>query len=171
MSLQARFVAAMLPSTGAPRIAPRRMRRLVCAALIAGGFFVSGQARAEWASFADGRGTSVDYPREIFSLPTGEGQPPGPTLGSDDRRARLHIFTLDNERHATPAEFIRRAVTDPREHLSYRRVSNRFFVFSDARDDLILYRRCNFVAAAIHCVDVRYPRGEKRAWDARVTRM
>jgi len=172
MSLQARFdAAAILPSIGAPRIVTRQMRLLLCAALMAVACLASGQARAEWASFADGRGTSVEYPREIFSLPTGEGQPPGPTLGSDDRRARLHIFTLDNEQRETPAEFIRRAVTDTREHLSYRRVSNRFFVFSDARDDLILYRRCNFVAAAIHCVDVRYPRGEKRAWDARVTRM
>jgi len=140
-------------------------------ALIAAAWLGCTPAQAEWATFADQRGTSVEYPRDIFSLPAGEGQPPGPVLGSPDGRARLHIFTLANERRATPAEFIRRAVTDRREHLSYKRVSNRFFVFSDARDDLILYRRCNFVATAIHCVDIRYPRGEKRAWDARVTRM
>jgi hypothetical protein len=171
MSVRPRFVAPILPPIGAPWIAPRRVRLLLCAALVAGACSASGQARAEWVTFADGRGTSVEYPREIFSLPTGEGQPPGPTLGSPDGRARLHIFTLGNEQRVTPAAFIRRAVTDTREHLSYRRVSNRFFVFSDARDDLILYRRCNFVASAIHCVDIRYPRGEKRAWDARVTRM
>jgi hypothetical protein len=146
-------------------------RHAIFAALLTGVLLLSAPARAEWATFADGRGTSVDYPREIFSQPTGEGQPPGPTLGSPDGRARLHVFTLANEQRASPAAFIRRAVADTGEHLSYKRVSNRFFVFSDARDDLILYRRCNFVAAAIHCVDIRYPRGEKRAWDARVTRM
>jgi hypothetical protein len=141
------------------------------AALVASAWLGCAPAQAEWATFADRRGTSVEYPRDIFSLPTGEGEPPGPMPGSPDGRARLHIFTLANERRATPAEFIRRAVADTGEHLSYKRVSNRFFVFSDARGDLILYRRCNFVATAIHCVDIRYPRGEKRAWDARVTRM
>src|ERR1041385_8443499 len=58
--------------------------------------------------------------------------------------SRLHVFTLVNERRESPTAFIRRAVTDEREHLSYKRVSGRFFVFSDARGDLILYRRCNF---------------------------
>lgn len=143
----------------------------VFVALVACLCLASAQACAEWASFADSRGASVTYPQDIFSVPTGEGMPPGPTLGSADGRARLHVFTLANERHASPAEFIRRAVADQREHLSYKRVTNRFFVFSDARGDLILYRRCNFVGDAIHCFDVRYPRGEKRTWDATVTRM
>jgi hypothetical protein len=145
--------------------------RAVCATLLACSFLLAAPASAEWATFADARGTAVGYPREVFSTPTGEGMPPGPTLGTADGRSRLHVFTLANEQRATPAEFIRRAVTDQREHLSYKRVTNRFFVFSDARGDLILYRRCNFVGSAIHCFDLRYPRGEKRAWDATVTRM
>lgn len=113
----------------------------------------------------------MQYPREVFPVPAAAGQPPGPTVQSADGRARLHVFTLRNEERATPAEFIRRYVTDRRERLSYRRVTNRFLVFSAVDGDRILYRRCNFVAAAIHCFDVRYPRAEKRAWDARVTRM
>jgi len=128
-------------------------------------------AQAEWASFSDSRGTSVQYPREVFSVAAGSGEPPGPMLQSADGRARLHVFTLDNERRASPAAFIARAVTDQRQRLSYRRVTNRFFVFSAAEGGLILYRRCNFVRAAIHCFDVRYPRAEKRAWDGPVTRM
>jgi len=128
-------------------------------------------AQAEWASFSDARGTSVQYPREAFSVTGGTGEPPGPTLQSTDGRARLHVFTLANEGGASPAEFIRRAVTDRRERLSYKRVTNRFLVFSAAEGDLILYRRCNFVRAAIHCFDLRYPRAEKRAWDGPVTRM
>lgn len=171
MSVQAWSVAPILPLIGTRWIARRGVQLLLCAGFTAGVCLTTAPARAEWVTFSDGRGTSVDYPREIFSLPTGEGQPPGPTLGSPDGRARLHVFTLANERRASPAAFIRRAVADTREKLSYKRVSNRFFVFSDARDDLILYRRCNFVATAIHCVDIRYPRAEKRAWDAQVTRM
>ena len=87
----------------------------------------------------------MQYPREVFSVAAGSGEPPGPMLQSADGRARLHVFTLANERRASPAEFIRRAVTDQRQRLSYRRVTNRFLVFSAAEGDLILYRRCNFV--------------------------
>jgi hypothetical protein len=128
-------------------------------------------AQAEWATFSDSRGSSVQYPREEFPVAAGSGEPAGPVLQSADGRARLHVFTLDNERRATPAEFIRRAVTDQSQQLSYKRVTNRFLVFSAAEGDLILYRRCNFTGRAIHCFDVRYPRAEKRAWDAPVTRM
>jgi hypothetical protein len=128
-------------------------------------------ALADWGTFADSRGSSVQYPREVFSVPAGSGEPPGPVLESADGRARLHVFTRPNERRASPSEFIRRAVTDEGERLSYKRVTNRFLVFSAAQGALILYRRCNFVAAGIHCFDVRYPRAEKRAWDGPVTRM
>lgn len=140
-------------------------------ATIAAFLLLCSAAQADWASFSDSRGTSLQYPREVFSVAAGSGEPPGPVLQSSDGRARLHVFTLDNARRASPAEFIRRAVTDRRERLSYQRVTNRFLVFSAAEGDLILYRRCNFVRAAIHCFDVRYPRAEKRAWDAPVTRM
>ena len=131
----------------------------------------STSAQAEWASFSDARGTSVQYPREMFTVAGGTGEPPGPTLQSADGRARLHVFTLANERRASPAEFVRRAITDRRERLSYKRVTSRFLVFSAAEGDLILYRRCNFAGGAIHCFDVRYPRSEKRAWDGPVTQM
>src|ERR1700754_248939 len=94
-------------------------------------------AQAEWASFSDSRGTSVQYPREVFSVVAGSGEPPGPVLQSPDGRARLHVFTLNNERRANPAEFIRRAVTERGERLSYRRVTNRFLVFSAAQGELI----------------------------------
>ena len=63
-------------------------------------------AQAEWASFSDSRGTSVQYPREVFSVAAGSGEPPGPVLQSADGRARLHVFTRPNERRASPAEFI-----------------------------------------------------------------
>jgi hypothetical protein len=140
-------------------------------AAIAASLLWCSAAQAQWATLADSRGTSVQYPREVFSVLGPAGEPPGPVLQSSDGRARLHVFTLSNERRASPAEFIRRAIRDQRERLAYKRVSGRFLVFSAAEGDLILYRRCNFVRAAIHCFDVRYPRAEKRAWDGRVTRM
>jgi len=149
------------------------MRRhlAACLVLLSSAVLPHAALSAEWATFADARGTRVQYPRDIFSVPGPEGMPPGPVLQSPDGRRRLHIFTLDNERRASPSEFIRRAVATEGEHLSYRRIAGRFFVFSDARGDLILYRRCNFAGAAIHCLDVRYPRSEKRAFDPVVTRM
>ena len=117
----------------------------IFSAAIAAVCLLCSAAQAEWASFSDSRGTSVQYPREVFSVAAGSGEPPGPMLQSADGRARLHVFTRPNERRASPAEFIRRAVTDQRQRLSYRRVTNRFLVFSAAEGDLILYRRCNFV--------------------------
>ena len=146
------------------------MVRAVSAAIIAC-LLSCASAHAQWGTFSDARGTAVQYPREVFTVPAGQGTPPGPMLQSADGRARLHVFTLPNERRASPAEFIRQAISDQRERLAYKRVTARFLVFSAAEGDLILYRRCNFAGAAIHCFDVRYPRGEKRAWDARVTRM
>ena len=41
-------------------------------------------------------------------------------LQSADGRARLHVFTLSNERRASPAQFIRRTVTDRRERLAIK---------------------------------------------------
>ena len=140
-------------------------------AAIAALLLLCSAAQAEWARFSDARGTSVGYPREVFTVPAGSGEPPGPMLQSADRRARLHVFTIPNEQRISPAEFVRRAVTDQSQRLSYRRVTSRFLVFSAAQGDLILYRRCNFARAAIHCFDLRYPRTEKRAWDGPVTRM
>jgi hypothetical protein len=47
-----------------------------------------------------------------------------------------------------------------------------FVAISSVRHVLIFYSRCNFSAdAAIHCFDLVYPRQEKRAWDAVVTRI
>jgi hypothetical protein len=42
------------------------------------------------------------------------------------------------------------------------------------RGSTILYRRCNFSAnrgGTIHCIDLSYPRSQKRAWDGTVTRI
>jgi hypothetical protein len=49
-----------------------------------------------------------------------------------------------------------------------------FFVASAVRGGMILYRRCNFSARAdrrVGCLQLEYPRSEKRAWDNVVTRI
>jgi hypothetical protein len=104
---------------------------------VAASLLLCSAAQAEWATFSDARGTAVQYPREMFPVAAGQGTPPGPMLQSADGRTRLHVFTLPNERRASPAEFVRRAVTDKSERLAYKRVTNRFLVFSAAEGGLI----------------------------------
>ncbi len=57
--------------------------------------------------------------------------------------------------------------------LDYERVTRSFFAISMERDGTIFYSRCNFSArrSIIHCFDLVYPQGEKKAWDRVVTRL
>lgn len=130
------------------------------------------QPAAQWTTYRNASGTSVPFPADLFTVRGGEGTPRGEVFTSADGRARLHIFALANERNESPAQFIRRVIVDDRRKLTYERVTRDFFVFSAPENDRILYRRCNFARdRMIHCVDLRYPRVEKRAFDGIVTRM
>jgi hypothetical protein len=126
--------------------------------------------RAGWSVLRLDGGTEVPYPTDLFT-DRAERDTPGQVLTSADGRARLHVFVLQNDRNETPRQFIRRVIVDDRRTLTYERVTSRFFVFSAPEGDRILYRRCNFARDRIHCVDLRYPRAEKRAFDGIVTRM
>jgi hypothetical protein len=142
--------------------------------LMGGLLLQSAQAgpRAAWTTLGDGQGTAVPYPADIFSVKTTEPDTPGLIFTTADGRARLHVFVRPNDRNETPAQFIKRVIVDDRRTLTYQRVTRDFFVFSAPEGERILYRRCNFARdRLIHCVDLRYPRGEKRAWDAIVTRI
>ena len=124
----------------------------------------------EWTTFSR-RGLAVEYPRDVFT-DAGVGEHDGRLFTTRDKRARLTIFTLSNERGATPAQFLKRSFPESRRNLTYDRVASNFFAVSEPKNELILYRRCNFSAGAmIHCIDLQYPRREKRAWDAIVTRI
>src|SRR6187401_1058288 len=102
-------------------------------------------AQARWTTYRNDSGTTVPFP---------------------------DIFAFTNERNESPAQFIKRVIVDDRRKLTYQRVARDFFVFSAPENDRILYRRCNFARdRMIHCVDLRYPRAEKRAFDGIVTRM
>jgi hypothetical protein len=125
-----------------------------------------------WSTFTDRSGTSVEYPRGLFSVEAGEDIPRGPLMTTPDGRARVHIFALSNESNETPAQYLRREYPRDRRTLSYDRVSRNFFAVSRAKDGRILYRRCNFSPdRMIHCIDIRYPLAAKRAFDPIVTRI
>jgi hypothetical protein len=129
-------------------------------------------ARAEWVTYAGENGTTVPYPRDLFSVPDTRPGMRGVRFNSPDGQAELNIFTLTNDRNETPKQFIRRVVRDQGYGLTYRRVTDRFLVFSAPEQGRIIYRRCNFPRGPlIHCVDIRYPLAEKRAFDAVVTRI
>ena len=66
---------------------------------------------------------------------------------------------------------LRRTVPQSRSRLTYTRVASKFFAISAPHEGRILYRRCNFDARTIHCIDLTYPLEEKRAWDETVTRI
>jgi hypothetical protein len=124
-----------------------------------------------WARFVGERGTTLQYPRNVFAVAAGEDVPPGPVFATRDGRARLHIFAIPNEQNESPGAFLKRMFPRDRRVLSYNRVAGNFFALSRIKEDRILYRRCNFSRGTIHCADLQYPRSEKRAWDDIVTRV
>jgi len=127
---------------------------------------------AGWTALRDERGTSVQYPREVFPVDAGQGAPQGRMFATPDGRARLHVFAIRNERGESPQQFLRRVFPQNRGRLSYDRVGSNFFAVSQPSGARILYRRCNFSGdGVIRCVDLQYPRSEKRAWDGIVTRI
>ena len=124
-----------------------------------------------WTTFQDERGTAVRYPRGIFAVESRDDSS-GRVFTTVDGRARLQIQALRNERNESPARYLKRVFTRNRERLSYDRVADNFFAVSVAHEGRILYRRCNFPdTGRIHCIELQYPRGEKRAWDDVVTRI
>ena len=124
----------------------------------------------DWATLQHD-GSLVQVPRDVFAADAGAGTPPGRMFRTPDGRAHLHVFTVHNERGESPAQFLARVFPRERTRLSYDRVARNFFAVSQPSAALILYRRCNFVRGDIHCVDLQYPRADKRAFDGIVTRI
>ena len=130
-------------------------------------------AQERWAEYADSRGTRVEYPQDLFSVRK-ESIDGGQVLSTRDGRARLHMYSMDNPKALAPRAFMRTHFRAPRSTLTYDRVARNFFAVSARRDGMIVYLRCNFSSArggTLHCVDIRYPASEKRAWDRVVTRI
>jgi hypothetical protein len=130
----------------------------------------------DWQTFqVPGFGTTVEYPAGIFSVPDGKAEKGvGQRFDSADGRAELTVYSRENEDGDTPASYLRKNLRVAHSALDYERVTRRFFAISSERQGVILYSRCNFsseAGGAIHCFDLVYPRAERRAWDAIVTRI
>ena len=84
------------------------------------------------------------------------------------------MYSIPNSNALSPAAFMRSQFPGQRSSLSYDREAHNFFAISRRRGPLIAYLRCNFsqnAGGTLHCVDLRYPASEKRAWDGIVTRI
>ncbi len=120
-------------------------------------------------------GIRIEYPAWILSQNL--GAPPagrGVVLASPDRRVQFAVYALTTRPGDTPARYLRRNLRIPEAALHYRRVSGRFFAVSGIRDQYIYYGRCNLVrgsSGAAHCMQLMYPKRDKAAWDALVTRV
>jgi len=159
---------------------PHALFLVAAASALAGGVLAHAPASAQaqshsWTAYRDERGTRVDYPRDIFSVARGRGEGGvGHVFESGDGRARMHVYSIPNTNALSPAQFLRSRFPTSRSALSYDRVARNFFAVSSRRGDTIVYLRCNFSGSAggtLHCVDLRYPAREKRAWDGVVTRI
>jgi hypothetical protein len=122
-----------------------------------------------WKRHVDEFGSRVDYPAGVFRQARPERE--GWTYETDDRRAMLRVSKVHNEQRDSPAAFVRRQLPLKGPSLHYEHITSEFFAASARSGGQILYRRCNFVGRAIHCVLLRYPAKEKRAWDEIVTRI
>jgi hypothetical protein len=156
------------------------MGRRVLGFIIVSAVLAAGAAQAEisaanWAVYRDTQGTSVAYPRDVFSVEQEPSeQEPGRVFSTEDGRARFHVYSLPNPNALSPGAFMRANFPAQRSTLTYDRVSRNFFALSTRRDGMIVYLRCNFSsgrAGTLHCVDIRYPLNEKRDWDGIVTRI
>jgi hypothetical protein len=122
-----------------------------------------------WSELANRRGATVDFPGGLFTRQVA-ADPGRISFSTADGVSRFELFSIENIRHETPAQFVRRA-DNGRERLDYKRITRNFIAASTIRNGRTLYRRCNFSRGMIHCVDVRYPAVEERAWDDIVTRI
>jgi hypothetical protein len=130
-------------------------------------------AQQRWAEYRDARGTRVEFPEDLFSVRK-EDEGGGQVLATRDGRARLHMYSMENPKALAPREFMRSHFPASRSTLTYDRVARNFFALSTRREGMIVYLRCNFSSTrggTLHCVDIRYPESEKRAWDGIVTRI
>ena len=127
-------------------------------------------------------GTTLDYPRTLFSSRAGPSRRgTGERFVTDDGRAVLSIYSLPTAPGSTLGTLVRNNVRSLTTWISrgsdlrrvhYKRVTGRFFALSDVRSGRIFYTRCNLGRSrTIHCFEVSYPANEKRAWDRPVSRM
>jgi hypothetical protein len=122
-----------------------------------------------WSELANRRGATVDFPGGLFTREVAFDSS-RLSFSTSEGTSRFELFSLENSRRETPSQFAKHA-DNGRERLTYKRITSNFIAASTIKEGRILYRRCNFSRGMIHCVDIRYPTAQKRAWDGIVTRI
>jgi hypothetical protein len=147
-----------------------RIQYWLCASMLALSCVTAAAQPANWRRFVvPETGASVDIPLSIFTEDAGKPETGhGARFLTSDRRANLTIQSVPNEGLA-PARFF--ATKNPPSGIVYKRITDRFFVASSFRNDMIWYNRCNFAGRYANCVLINYPAAEKRQWDSIVTRI
>jgi hypothetical protein len=129
-------------------------------------------ARWDYSSFL-GSGRGWMYQLTCSPIATARhGGGRGEQFKTRDGRAVLAVYALKNDERLTPAAYLKDHLKMPERAMDYRRVTRSFFAVSAETPDMIYYTRCNFARRGLmHCAEIKYPRAEKRAWDAIVTRV
>jgi hypothetical protein len=129
-----------------------------------------------WATYKNARyGTTAEYPAHLFTVrdvPPANGD--GQGFRTDDGRATLLIYGARNAENDTPAAYLAKYVDLEGVAVSYRRVTDRFYVVSGTRGENIFYERCNFAPVShgvIDCIGITYPADEKEMWAPIVARL
>lgn len=150
--------------------------RIVTAILLACAFSNVGAANERWATYANPRfGTTADYPAGLFTVldpppENGDGQ----GFRTADGRAKLSIYGAWNVQRDTPQTYVTNYVDMTGASVTYKRVTDRFYVISGKREGNIFYDRCNFSTdpeGIINCFSINYPEHEKAAWERIVSRL
>jgi hypothetical protein len=136
----------------------------------------AGVAKERWATYSNPRfGTTADYPADLFTVldpppKNGDGQ----GFKTTDGRAHLLIWGSWNAADDTPKSYFDRDIDVKGTNVTYKHITEHFFVASGMREGKVFYDRCNFTAqpdAAIHCLSISYPEPEKTEWNSIVSRL
>jgi hypothetical protein len=147
-----------------------RIQYGLCASILALSCIAAAAQPANWRRYVvPETGASADIPLSIFTEDAGKPETGyGARFLTADRRANLTIQSVPNEGLA-PARFF--ATKNPPSDIVYKKITDRFFVASSFRNNMIWYNRCNFAGPYANCVLINYPAAEKRQWDSIVTRI
>jgi hypothetical protein len=131
------------------------------------------QGAPNWRFINDGHGTEVDFPADLFSVEVDASPyPQGRAFQTADGRAALWLYLQGNEVADDPRDFVEHNLKLPRGTITYKRITDRFFVVSGVHGDDIYYSRCNFSPTRhMHCAYLVYPNSEARDWEGVVTRI
>jgi hypothetical protein len=150
--------------------------RIVTIVILASVFSHAGLAKERWATYTNPRfGTTADYPAGLFTVldpppENGDGQ----GFRTVDGRAHLSIYGTWNVQGDTPQTYVSNYVDLTGASVTYKQVTDRFYVISGTRKGKIFYDRCNFSVdpqGILDCFTISYPEQEKSEWNPIVSRL